>query len=129
MVEYNLAKINVARSNRVIHSQDRVVVAYRFHSPEINGSNPFPAQREVVEWFNTSDLKSEKLKNFVGSNPILSFLFNFFMKTSLNKRLKFSKKIILRKKKNKRHLLTKKSSKRKNRLKKTKKIIKKLKFL
>lgn len=51
------------------------------------------------------------------------------MKTSLSKRLKFSKKIILRKKKHRKHLLTKKNTKRKNRLKKYKIVVKKLKFL
>lgn len=73
MVEYNFAKVKVARSNRVIHSRRmEQLVARRFHSPKVGGSSPLPAHRGMAEWTNASDLKSEKLKNFVGSNPTSS---------------------------------------------------------
>ena len=102
-------------------AQDRAEVARRFHSPEASGSSPLPARNKIAkrgmaEWSIASDLKSEKLKNFVGSNPTSSYF--SIMRTSFLKRLKIKKKIIMRKKRNFRHLLNKKRSSRKRRLKK-----------
>ena len=70
----------------------------------------------MAEWSIASDLKSEKLKDFVGSNPTSSQA--FFMKSSFLNRIKIKKNVITRKKKNLKHLLLKKSSSRKRRLRK-----------
>jgi hypothetical protein len=62
------------------------VVSFRIHSPAYVGSIPASAisfllikkkNGEMAEWFNASDLKSERLKGLGGSNPSLSIIFVF----------------------------------------------------